>query len=128
MRCRPGEDDLSCSRLVASAVATAVFQSRSLRGRCCLGRDDCLVEDRGNPAEGVVLVGTVVLRTTMGRQCVWTLVTTVRQFQVLPRTFMVAKSLVIGDHCRTVSSLVQDLMSGIRLLQQQVGPVVLMSE
>ena len=64
----------------------------------------------------------------MGRQCVWTLVTTVRQFQVLPRTFMVAKSLVIGDHCRTVSSLAQDLMSGIRLLQQQVGPSLILSE
>ena len=34
---------------------------------------------------------------------------------------MVAKSLVIGDHCRTVSSLVQDLMSGIRLLLAAAG-------
>ena len=57
----------------------------------------------------------------MGRQCLWTLVTADRQFQVLPRTFVVAKSLVIGDHCRTVSSLVQDPMSSIRLLLATAG-------
>ena len=57
----------------------------------------------------------------MGRQCLWTLVITDRQFQVLPRTSVVAKSQVIGDHCRTVSSLVQDLMSDVRLLLAAAG-------
>ena len=64
----------------------------------------------------------------MCRQGLWTLGITDRQFQVLPRTSVVAKSLVVGEHCWTVSSLVQDLVSGMRLLQQQVGPGTLLSE
>ena len=109
MRCRPGEDDLSCSRLVASVVAIAVFRSRGLRGRCCLGGDDCPVWDSCGPVEGIVRVGTVIPQDNhgspmcmdigdncwavsnlawdpQGRQCAWKLVTTVGQFQVLPRT------------------------------------------
>jgi len=96
---------------------------------CFVGKlSSVLSETVVKPCRVVVLMGTVVLRTTACRQCLWTSGNTDRQFQVLPRTAVVAKSLVLAATVWTVSNLVQDKVSGTLYLHQQVGPGALLSE